>query len=163
MGKQDNVDSNAEELLKSSKELLRLASSEPSSEGIQKILDEHSRCFSGEYCSRCQVINEELFEDLVYELAKNLNLTDKQQRAVLDLAADYQRAWEILVYNPNISDETKSEITSGGEFWHDMDDHQVTEIIEAMKANPRFTEDEIEEFRSYFEGEWGYGQDDDSR
>lgn len=157
-----NRASNNESLLKSSKELLELAATETSSKGIDKILKDHSGCITGEYCDRCKIIHEVLFEELIYELAENPNLNDKQQETVLELAHDYQRVWTSFVSHPKISDEIRRQMTSGGEFWHDMDDYQVTRVIEAMKANPRFTAAEIEEFRSYFEEDWGYGQDNES-
>lgn len=154
-----NAKSNDEELLNSSKELLERAATESSSKAIDKILKEHSGCITGEGCAQCKIIDEVLYEELVYALAENPNLNAKQQEAVLDLAHEYQRVWEAFLRNPQISDDSRKQMTSGGEFWHDMDEDEVTRVIEAMKANPRFTAAEIQEFRSFFEEEWGYGQD----
>jgi hypothetical protein len=143
-----------------------IASTSTSKKEIDNILKQHTSCFSFDYCNQCKVQIEISLgwnlDDLLHELARNPNLNQNQQKAVLALTDDYQSLWEVFVSNPNISDGTKSGITSGGEFWRDMDEDRVTQIIEAMEANPRFTDRDIEEFRAYFEDDWGYGQESNS-
>lgn len=141
----------------SSDELLLLAASEKSKKGIDKILQEHLGCFTGEACNRCKVVDEMLGEDLLCELARNPNTNEEQQEQLIELSHNRQLIYTILVSNPGVSKGARFILTRG-EFWQDMEEEDVTQIIETMQENPRFTDSEIAEFRSYFEDEWGYGQ-----
>ena len=146
----------------SSEELLVLAATETSKKEIDRIIKDHSGCRSSEKCNRCKIITEDSYEyeSVIYALADNPNLDAKQQEKVLDLTEYDQLVMHSLVRNPQASPETKSLLTQG-ELWFDLDDDAVTGIIEDMESNPSFSDSEIAEFRSYFEGAWGYGQDSD--
>jgi hypothetical protein len=143
-------------------ELLVIASTSTSKKEIDSILKQHTSCFSSEYCNQCKVQLEINLgwnlDDLLQEFAKNPNLDNKQQQIVLDLADGNQLISEEFINNPSVSKDTKTRITLW-EFWHDMDEDEVIQVIEAMKANPRFTASDVEGCRAYFEEEWGYGQD----
>lgn len=143
-------------------ELLVIAATTTSKKELDNILKQHTSCFSFDYCNQCKVeieINHgwNLY-DLLQELAKNSNLDNKQQKIILDLADGDQTTSEMFLSNPSISKETKSVVTLW-EFWHDMDDYDVTQVLKAMKANPKFSKSEVEECKAYFEDMFGYGQD----
>lgn len=151
----------------SSRELLVLAAEEDSSEGIERIFKEHKECFEGNNCNRCWEHDKSLsFSEyyglpaLIYALASNPNLDDKQQKRILELTSHDERLFLSFVKNPRVSDETKAHLDA--EFWPLDHEDDVTEVLEAMKANPRFTAEEVAEFRSWFEESWGYGQDNKS-
>jgi hypothetical protein len=148
---------------KDAKQLMSLSASEGTGRKLlDAIIEEHSDCISGEFCEICEIADEELRLDIGIELGGNPSLAPEQQSRVFDLLFERDELLAVGVFaeNKNLSDELKASVTNVEAYSGNEDAYEeVSEILKSLRANARFTKEDIKTFIKTVNEFWGRTDD----